>query len=43
MNQPAVDIVLNVYYLGDMHTPHFSKTLVLSKVGLGLYHTSIEI
>jgi hypothetical protein len=38
-----VDIVVNVYWLGDADSPHFSKCLFLSKLGLGLYHTGVEI
>jgi hypothetical protein len=42
MNGP-IDIILNVYHLGDINTPHFAKQLKLAKAGLGLYHTGIEI
>ena len=38
-----VDIVLNVYYLGEADNPHYAKCLTLAKMGLGLYHTGIEI
>ena len=39
-----IDIILNVYYVTDTESnPHFDKVVLLSKFGLGLYHSGIEI
>jgi|688.fasta_scaffold1132627_1 hypothetical protein len=42
MNLP-IDIVLNVYLLGDATNPNFQRLQMLSNLGLGVYHTGIEI
>lgn len=41
-SQP-VEIILNVYRLGDQDDAQMAKLQVLSAVGLGLYHSGIEI
>ena len=39
-----IDIILNVYLLGDNRdTKALERTKKLSKMGIGLYHTGIEI
>jgi hypothetical protein len=37
------DIVINIYYLSEEQDPQFKNYLFLSKMGLGLYHTGIEL
>lgn len=42
MNQP-IDIVLNVYFLGQPEQPGYQQAQMLANCGLGLYHSAIEI
>ena len=42
LSQP-VEIILNVYQLGDPGDPQMAKLQVFSAIGLGLYHSGIEI
>ena len=39
-----IDIILNVYLLGDnRNATALERTKKMSKMGIGLYHTGIEI
>lgn len=38
-----VEIILNVYRLGEPEDPQMAKLQLLSSLGLGLYHSGIEI
>ena len=39
-----IDIILNVYFVTERESnPHFDKVVLLSKLGLGMYHTGVEI
>lgn len=42
LNKP-VEVILNVYKLGDANDPQTAKLQMLSNIGLGLYHSGIEI
>jgi hypothetical protein len=37
------DIVVNIYYLSDTSDPQFKNYKALAKMGLGLYHSGIEL
>ena len=37
----GTEIILNVYFLGD--TENFKKTQMLAPLGMGLYHSGVEI
>ena len=37
------DIVVNIYYLSDASDPQFKNYKALAKMGLGLYHSGIEL
>jgi deubiquitinase DESI2 len=38
-----VEVILNVYKLGDPNDPNTAKLQMLAGIGLGLYHSGIEI
>ena len=40
--QPT-EIILNVYYLGEERDPNAQNMQKLSGIGLGLYHSGVEI
>jgi len=37
------DIVVNIYYLSEASDPQFKNYKALARVGLGLYHSGIEL
>ena len=37
------DIVVNIYYLSSEEDPNFQTYKTLSKLGIGLYHSGIEL
>ena len=39
----GTEIILNVYLLGDASQPQVKRSHALSAVGLGLYHSGVEI
>ena len=42
-NNSSVEVILNVYYLGDMDNPSMMRLKTLSTLGIGLYHSGIEL
>lgn len=38
-----MEIIINVYYLGDSSDPNVQRLSTLANIGLGLHHTGVEI
>jgi hypothetical protein len=43
MNRSEVEVILNVYYLGDMQNEAMSRLQIFASLGIGLYHSGIEL
>ena len=39
----GTEVILNVYFLGESSDPNMKRTQALAPLGLGLYHSGVEI
>ena len=39
----GTEVILNVYFLGDSNDPNSKRAQALAPLGLGLYHSGVEI
>ena len=42
-NNSSVEVILNVYWLGDMDNPAMSRMKLFENIGCGLHHSGVEL